>query len=63
MLALVLLAERQASARFPRGPAFGSEGGVGQGAKDSPGNRLGPAGKKIGPGPWRGALAAAARLF
>jgi hypothetical protein len=63
MLALGLRSELQDLARFPRLQDFVSSGRVVTCAKAANGNRLGPAGKKIGTGPLRGVFADAALLF
>ncbi len=63
ILALVLLSESQAMARFPRVQAFVSSCRVGKGAKEANGNRLGTSGNKIGTGPLRWACAEATVLF
>lgn len=63
ILALVLLYEIQAMARFPRVQAFVSSCRLVKCAKESNGKRLGTAGKKIGNVPLRWAFAEAAVLF
>jgi transposase len=63
MLAVGLRYEIQDLARFPRVQAFGSSCRLGKCAKEANGKRVGTAGKKIGTGPWRWALAQAAILF
>lgn len=63
MLALVLLYEIQAIARFPRVQDFVSYCRLVQCAKESGGKRVGTSGKKIGTVHVRWAFAAAAVLF
>jgi transposase len=63
ILALVLLYEIHDIGRFPRVQDFVSSCRLVKGAKDSNGKRLGTAGKKIGNGHLRWALAEAAVLF
>jgi transposase len=62
MLALVILSEMQASARFPRGQDFLSYRRLVKCAKDSAGKRYGLSGKKIGTPPLQWACSAAAVL-
>jgi transposase len=63
ILALVILYEIQAIARFPRVQDFVSYCRLVKCAKESGGKRLGPSGKKIGNVHWRWAFAEAAVLF
>jgi hypothetical protein len=59
----VILSELHESTRVPRGPEFVSDCRLGKCAKDSGGERLGPAGKKLGKAPLRWPCAQAAGLF
>ena len=63
LLTLVLVDERQASARFPRGQAVVSYGRVVKGAKASAGKRSGTSGTKSGNAELKWALSEAAVVF